>query len=284
MALPSTPTWLVTGCSSGLGLVLAQVALRAGHNVIATSRNPSKTHDVVKSITSHSNGRWIPLDVTSSDLTSVVSEATSLFGRIDVLVNNAGYSVLGALEDISDAAARAQFDTNVFGPLALTRAILPGLRAQGGGVIVNVSSIAGLSPMASSGLYAASKHALEAISESLASETAAFGIKVLIIEPGAFRTNFLQGSNAKFEDVSQAYKGGLAEAVLEKYRGADGKQGGDPEKACRYIFDAVVGQGDFKGKEVTRVMLGKDCHGRVREKVEKIRRDLETCENFETDL
>ncbi|KAL9110596.1 MAG: hypothetical protein Q9227_004954 [Pyrenula ochraceoflavens] len=288
MSLPPTPTWLITGCSSGLGLSLAQTVLSRGHNVIASSRNPSKTPEAVKSITSHANGRWIALDVTASpvELASKAKEAESLFGgRIDVLVNNAGYSILGALEDIPPEAARAQMDTNFFGPLALTNVVLPGMRARGTGVIVNVSSVAGQCPLPSSGLYAASKFALEAISESFAAEVAPFGVKVLIVEPGAFRTQFLASTNANFVESSEAYKEGPVGVTVGKYRSMDGKQGGDPEKACRYIVEAVMGEGEFAGgKEVQRLMLGADCRARVKAKVESLQRDMETCAVLQTDV
>lgn len=164
-------TWLITGCSSGIGLHLAKYALSQGHNVIATSRNPSKSPDLVKEITSSPNGKWIALDVTSplSDLQDAIAQAKKLFGSsgtIDVLVNNAGYGLLGAFEDISEDKFRLNFETNVFGTMKLMKAMLPGMRERGAGTIVNVSSIAGLVARPTCTSYAGSKYAVEGTSSS----------------------------------------------------------------------------------------------------------------------
>lgn len=238
-------TFLITGCSSGIGLALARECLRHGHNVIATSRNPSRTPELVAEIESSASGsgkgKWMKLDVTASqdEVTAVVKDAWRVFvggggtgsGGIDVLVNNAAYSVLGAVEDIDDDAVRAQFNTNFLGVLRVIRAVVPLMRererereraqtsprppgAEGprlfegtgtdngsvsGGrrtrrtrsTIVNISSLLGVATWPACGIYGASKHALEGASEALALELAPFNIRVLLFELGSFRTNFL---------------------------------------------------------------------------------------------
>ena len=138
-------------------------------------------------------GKWIPLDVTASNLEQNVKHAESLFGRIDVLFNNAGYAVLASIEDISDVAAHNQMEANFYGPFRIMKAVLPDMRARKSGTIMNISSAQGLCPSPVCGIYAAGKHALEGLSESLSFEVAPFGVHVLIVEPGAFRTNFSSG-------------------------------------------------------------------------------------------
>ena len=162
MAL-STPTWLITGCSSGFGYEIALAALRAGHNVIATSRNPSKTSDAVSAVTSEPNGKWLALDVTApqESINKTIAEAEFLFGAIDILVNNAGYSVIGPAEEIPEDVARKQYETNYWGPLKTIRAVLPSMRKRKSGTIVNVSSVAGMTALPTAAFYAGSKWALE---------------------------------------------------------------------------------------------------------------------------
>jgi NAD(P)-dependent dehydrogenase (short-subunit alcohol dehydrogenase family) len=156
-------TFLVTGSSSGLGLSFVRYVLSQGHNVIATSRNPSRTPDLVDEIEKSPKGRWLKLDVTApqATITDTIQSAAKLFGPIDVLVNNAGYSVMGAIEDMDEEKARVQFDTNYWGAMRCIKAVLPSMRGRKSGVIVNVSSIGGLQALATSGVYGASKFALE---------------------------------------------------------------------------------------------------------------------------
>lgn len=193
---------------------------------------------------------------------------------------------MGALEDIPESQARVQMDTNFFGPLRLMQAVLPGMRARSlvgrPSTIVNLSSVAGLNAVPTAGLYAASKHALEAISESLSKEVAAFGIRVLIVEPGAIRTQFLTSTNVNFTEPSTPYQSGVAGQTLETYKNMDGKQGGSPEKAAQAIFDVVMGTGRAQGKrKVLRLLQGKDCHQRVRAKVQNVIDDLEEMEDLD---
>ena len=158
-------TFLVTGSSAGFGLAFCRLILAKGHNVIATSRNPAKNQDLVDSINDDPSGRgrWIRLDVTSSQasITKTFAEASKIFGPIDVLINNAGYSVMGGVEDMDEEKARQQFDTNYWGVMRTIKAVLPTMRERRGGTIVNVSSIAGLNALATAGVYAGSKFALE---------------------------------------------------------------------------------------------------------------------------
>lgn len=272
------PTWLITGSSSGFGLEIARFVLKQGHNVIATSRNPNKTPDFVKEITSHPNGRWLALDVTSSkaEIEKVIQEGRKQFGSIDVLVNNAGYSILGAAEDIPEEGARQQFEVNFWGLVRTTQATLPLMRAQKSGTIVNITSIAGLNAQPTCAVYAASKFAVEGWSESLSKEVGPLGLRVLIVEPGAFRTRFLTKESAPVVAASEPYKSGPVQAVLDRFQDMDGAQIGDPVKAAQRIFEVVngVGMGEDK-KDILRLLLGPDCFTRAAESV-KTRQ-----ENFE---
>lgn len=156
-------TWLITGCSSGFGLALARTVLAHGHNVLATSRNPSKSPEAKAEIEKHPHARWLALDVCSpaKDIEAVISQASTIFGQIDVLVNNAAYAVLGAAEDVSEAMAKREFDTNYWGVLRVIKAVLPQMRERQSGTIVNMSSIAGLTGIPGASAYAASKWAIE---------------------------------------------------------------------------------------------------------------------------
>ena len=199
----STRTWFVTGASRGFGREWATAALERGESVAATARDTASLEDLADRF----GDRLLPLqlDVTDRDaVQAAVAAAHERFGRLDVVVNNAGYGQFGMIEEISEAEARAQFETNVFGALWVTQAVLPYLRAQGSGHILQVSSIGGISAFPNIGIYNASKWALEALSQSLAQEIADFGIKVTIIEPGAYSTDW-GGSSARHADPLPAY-------------------------------------------------------------------------------
>jgi NADP-dependent 3-hydroxy acid dehydrogenase YdfG len=189
----STHTWFITGASRGFGLLVAQEALRRGDQVIATARK-------IDGLTERLGGSArtalaVAVDVTDpNSIAAAVTEGLSRFGRIDVLMNNAGHGVLGAVEEVSDTTARAVFDVNVFGLLNVTRAVLPTMRAQRSGAILNLSSVAGQSASPGWGVYAATKHAVEAINAALHAEVAPLGIRVTAIEPGPYRTDFLDSS------------------------------------------------------------------------------------------
>lgn len=263
----SPKTVLITGSSSGFGLSLVHHFLNKGHNVIATSRNPSRTPDEVSAVDKHAsgNGRWLQLDVTSprDKIDSTIAEASKIFGPIDILINNAGYSVMGAVEDIDEAKAKTQFETNYWGVFRMCRAVLPSMRDRKTGTIVNVSSIGGLDCLATSGVYGGSKFALEGLSESLAHEVASFNIRVLIVEPGAFRTNFLSATAMQPHPASEPYKGTIVEKVNEIFKAMEGKQKGDTEKGVARIYDVVMGEGVGKGYEKwLRLPIGSDCFER----------------------
>jgi NAD(P)-dependent dehydrogenase (short-subunit alcohol dehydrogenase family) len=199
----STRTWFITGASRGFGREWATAALERGESVAATARDTASLDDLADRF----GDRLLPLqlDVTDRDgVQAAVAAAHERFGRLDVVVNNAGYGQFGMIEEISEAEARAQFETNVFGALWVTQAVLPYLRAQGSGHILQVSSIGGISAFPNIGIYNASKWALEALSQSLAQEVADFGIKVTIIEPGGYSTDW-GGASARHADPLPAY-------------------------------------------------------------------------------
>jgi NAD(P)-dependent dehydrogenase (short-subunit alcohol dehydrogenase family) len=229
--------WLITGASVGFGQALAKELVARGGRVIATARKLSS----VTALEASAPDRVLPLalDVTKSDdITAAVQAAERRFGRIDVLVNNAGYGFLSGMEEGSDAEARAQFDVNFFGLSSVTRAILPMMRRQQSGCIVNMSSVAGIFAMAGSTYYSASKFAVEGLSESLAQEVAPFGIRVLIVEPGAFRTEFFGRSLVKPSNPIKEYEElAVMRANMDKMNGL---QAGDPVLAAAAIIDAVM--------------------------------------------
>ena len=199
-----TPTWFITGASSGFGMAFARYALDRGYNVVATARSVRK----LDALAAQAPDRILvhKLDVTvPGDAEQAVTAAVRRFGRIDVVINNAGYGIIGAVEETPDAEFRAQMETNFFGALAVIRAALPQLRRQGSGAIVNISSLGGQLSFGGFGAYSASKFALEGMSESLAHEVAPFGIRVLIVEPGAFRTSFAADA-LKHMPVMDAYQ------------------------------------------------------------------------------
>src|SRR5271166_5467046 len=186
---PQPPVWLITGCSGGLGRALATHVLARGHRLVATSRKPTQLDDLVAR--HPETCRALALDVTEpSQVKAAIAQAVAAFGRIDVVVNNAGYGLVGALEELSDEQIARNLDANFFGALEVIRAALPILRAQHSGHIVNISAAAVISNYAGFSIYGAAKWALEGVSESLAAELKPLGIKVIIVQPGPFRTEF----------------------------------------------------------------------------------------------
>ncbi|RAH71914.1 putative short chain oxidoreductase/dehydrogenase [Aspergillus aculeatinus CBS 121060] len=268
--MASTPhVWLITGCSAGFGISIARAVLAHGHLVVATSRNPTKTPDLVEEIT-QKGGHWLTLDVTSpeEDIKKVVEKARDLYGHIDVVVNNAGFAVVSALEDVDESAIRAQFETNVYGLIKVTKSVLPIMRNSRSGTIVNMSSVGGLRALPAVSLYSASKHAVEAISEALALELSPFGIRVLLVEPGAFRTNFLGQNAVSYQPPSDPYLGTAVEKTQQYLHSENGKQPGDPEKAAERIYEVVMGEGMAKDKkQYLRLVLGNKAYENARLKV-----------------
>lgn len=259
-------TWFITGASSGLGLALAHHALRQGCNVVATARSTAK----LDALAAEAPDRVLVhrLDVTApGEAETALAAAHARFGRIDVLVNNAGYGIVGALEETPDSELRAQMETNFFGAWAVTKAALPLLRAQGAGAIVNVSSLGGQLSFAGFSAYSASKFALEGMSEALAGEMAPFGVKVLIVEPGQMRTAFA-GDALRHMPELDAY----AETVGPTRgfsRGMNGTQTGDPFKVGHAIDAALAAD-----ETPMRLQVGGDAVDMVRAHAEQMLADL----------
>ncbi|RAK81896.1 putative short chain oxidoreductase/dehydrogenase [Aspergillus fijiensis CBS 313.89] len=268
--------WLITGASSGFGALLAEAALKAGHRVIATARNPTKAAKDYPQVTAL-GGTWLPLDVTSKQTTLQVAQAIQDHGgRIDVVINNAGYGLVGSIEDISEDELDVQFQTNVYGVVRVTKAVLPLMRAQRQGTIVNISSIAGFTAGPSSAAYAMTKFAVEALSEALSTELDPFNIRILLVEPGAFRTNFIGSHRTPAAGLNEGYKDTPLAAAMGKWETFAGKQSGDPSKAVQRILDVIQLQGQGQGKEhLLRLPLGTDCFPRMVEKLESVKQNLE---------
>ncbi|OTA55851.1 NAD(P)-binding protein [Hypoxylon sp. EC38] len=277
----SSPVWFITGASNGFGLILALKALKAGHRVIGTVRNKTKSADAVKQIES-AGGQVIELDLNEPK--ESIDKKVKAVGQIDYLINNAGFFVLGAVEQVTAQEAQLQLQTNFFGPLYVIQAALPGMRSRRSGTIVNVSSIAAKDPRPTSGLYASSKAALEALSEALAHEVSAFNISVLIVEPGAFRTNFLAAYTPPTTTLPADYAGTVVEQASQAFASNNGKQIGDPEKGVDRIYEAVTGEGlagRLKG-EVLRLVIGRDALQRMRKTNDKFLEDLALQEDIAT--
>jgi NAD(P)-dependent dehydrogenase (short-subunit alcohol dehydrogenase family) len=237
MALNDNPVWFITGCSTGFGRELAQLVLRRGWRAVVTARDASRVQDLTQG--HEDRALALSLDVTSNDdIAAAVKEAESRFGAIDVLVNNAGYGYQSSIEEGDEAEIRAQFDTNVFGLAAMTRAVLPGMRARRRGHIVNISSQAGFIGYEGSGYYAATKHAVEGLSDALSKEVAPLGIKVTCVEPGPFRTDWAGRSLQQRRPTISDYQSTVG-ARLEATANYSGKQPGDPVRAVEAIVTAV---------------------------------------------
>jgi NAD(P)-dependent dehydrogenase (short-subunit alcohol dehydrogenase family) len=228
--------WFITGASTGFGRSLALEALARGGRVAATARDPGRLDPALKA-----SGRVLalPLDVTDpGQCRRAVDAALAAWGRLDVVVNNAGYGLLGAVEEIGDAEARRLFDTNVFGLLNVLRAALPAMRRAAAGHVVNIGSVGGLLARSGLGVYAATKFAVEGISEALHQELKPLGIGVTVVEPGPFRTDFSGRSLVDAAVVIDDYAK-TAGAWRAELRGKHGTQPGDPDKAARVIIDAI---------------------------------------------
>ena len=257
--------WFITGASSGFGRALAEVALERGDRVVATARNISTIADMV--VRWPSGAHVAELDVTKPDqIAKVIQESMDVFGRIDVLVNNAGYGLLGAVEECSEAQIRSNFEVNFFGALNVIRCVLPHFRAQKSGHVLNVSAAAAIANYPGFGIYGASKCALEGLSESLAAEGRAFGVKVTIVEPGPFRTDFISRSLDTVPSTLTEYEGSVGK-FGKLIASMDGKQPGDPTKAAQVMCEAVDSD-----RPPVRLVLGKYA-------IDKTRRMLAQREN-----
>ena len=265
--------WLITGCSAGFGRALAAAALAAGDRVVATARRPETLADLGAT-------RTAALDVTDhAQAGRVVAETVRELGRLDVVVNNAGHGSVGAVEELTLDELRALMEVMFFGAVAVTKAALPHLRARGSGTIVQISSMGGQVTMPGFGAYCAAKFALEGLSEALAAEVAPFGLRVLIVEPGAFRTEFGGGRMHRSRPIdAYAVSAGATRAAVD---GMDGSQPGDPAKAAAAILAAVGST-----EPPLRLALGNDAVDAIAAKHEQLRTDLSAWEKVSrsTDL
>jgi NAD(P)-dependent dehydrogenase (short-subunit alcohol dehydrogenase family) len=260
-------TWFITGASRGFGLLIARAALARGDKVVATARNPQS---VIEALGATPNLLALPLDVSDEAAAQAAArQAVERFGRIDVLVNNAGYGLLGAVEESSGEEVRKVYETNVFGLLNVTRAVLPVLRRQRAGHVINLSSVGGYAAYHGWGVYGSTKFAVEGISEALALELKPLGVHVTVVEPGFFRTDFLDASSlsstaARIEDYAETVGAmrGLAAQVNHQ-------QPGDPDK----LAAAMLVLADAPQPPV-RLQLGSDTVARVREKNSAVEREL----------
>ncbi|WP_084583311.1 oxidoreductase [Sphingomonas azotifigens] len=253
-------TWFITGISRGLGKALAQAALTRGDTVVGTVREG--VPDLVAG-----QGMLHVLTVDLTDKAAIAPAVRAAFervGHIDVLVNNAGYGLLGALEGATDAEFERLFAVNVFAPFAVIRAALPALRRQGSGHILNITSIAGRAPAGSSGLYSATKSALEGLTQSLAQEIAPFGLKATAIAPGAFRTDFLSDHSIRRSQGGEHYAQSVGTAVA-RLDAMAGRQIGDPDKAAAAILALVDA-----ANPPLHLLLGSDALRRAREKLDTV--------------
>jgi len=258
--------FFITGASRGLGATIAQAALAAGHRVVATGRNAEAT---ARALGGDSDRLLaLRLDVTQEDeAKAAVRAAVDRFGRIDVLVNNAGYALMGSIEETSDEEVRAQYATNVFGLLNVTRAALPVMRAQASGHVINLSSVGGYWSGASAALYCSTKFAVEGISEGLADEVAPMGIRVTIVQPGYFRTEFLAGNSVAWAaNEIPAYNNGSREFFEER----NGKQEGDPQKLAQAVLGVVASE-----NPPLRLPLGRDAVQVLESKLETLKQGLD---------
>lgn len=258
--------WLVTGASSGFGRAVTEAAVAAGDVVVATARHPEALDDLVSAHPDQVDA--VALDVTdAAAIPTVVGEVERRYGRLDVLVNNAGRGQVGAAEETTDDELRALFELHVFGPAALVRAVLPGMRARRRGAIVQLSSFGGQVAYPGFSAYSATKFALEGYSEALASEVGPLGIRVLVVEPGAFRTSFSGAGLVESAELPD-YTGtvGPTRAMI---KGIDGTQPGDPAKAAAAIVQAVTGP-----DAPLRLPLGSDAVDGIRAHADQQLADL----------
>jgi NAD(P)-dependent dehydrogenase (short-subunit alcohol dehydrogenase family) len=263
-------TWLITGSSSGFGREIATAALEHSDHVVATARRPEALDDLVASAPDRVLA--VPLDVTRPDqIDAAVAAAGERFGGVDVLVNNAGHGSVGAVEEIEMDDLRALMDTMFFGAVALTKAVLPQMRERRSGAIVQISSMGGQISPPGFGAYCSAKFALEAISESLATEVEPYGIRVLLVEPGSFRTEF-GGSRLQQSPVIDAYEQTVG-PNRSYITSVDGTQPGDPRKAAAAIVEALDAP-----EPPLRLALGDDAVDRIREELDRRRADLDAWE------
>ncbi|WP_298737384.1 SDR family oxidoreductase [uncultured Chitinophaga sp.] len=263
-------TWFITGASKGLGLTLVKQLLSLGHQVAATSRS---LDDLTKAVGEH-NTNFLALTAdlkTEASVSKAVNAAIARFGKLDVVVNNAGYGQAGGLEELSDKEARENFDINVFGALNVIRSVMPQLRKQRSGHILNISSIAGVTgAFPGFGVYCATKFALNGLTESLSAEVKSFGVKVTLIQPGYFRTSFLTSDSAKLPaNPIAAYKE-VREVEAFHMNEMNGNQAGDPEKAAAVMIKVTEDQ-----NPPLHLILGEDAYLLADAKFASVKSEME---------
>jgi NAD(P)-dependent dehydrogenase (short-subunit alcohol dehydrogenase family) len=267
----SSDVWFITGCSTGFGRELAKLVISRGYRAVVTARDLNKIRDLAAG----HEGRVLPLqlDVTSAaEVAEAVRKAEAAFSSIDVLVNNAGYGYLGAVEESDESEVRAMFEANFFGLARMIRQVLPGMRRRRRGSIVNISSIGGLVGFPGVGYYNATKFAVEGLSEALAKELAPLGIKVLVVEPGPFRTDWA-GRSLKKAALQIPDYAGTAAANVDRIAGGSGKQLGDPVRAGEAIIKAVESD-----DAPLHLVLGKMALDTARTKLDVLRREMDAWE------
>ena len=269
--LEKNAVWLITGCSKGLGRAIAREALKSGYRVVASARNPSAVSDLAREFPEAALAA--ELDVTKPNQAKAVIEAAeSRFGAIDVLVNNAGYGYLAAIEEGDDADVRALFETNIFGTWNMIKAVLPGMRRRGHGHVVNMSSVGGLTTFPGIGFYHMAKFAVEGLSETLAQEVAPFGLGVTVVEPGAFRTDFRGPSMKQSSTRLTAYEHTTGK-VRDSVFAGHGKQAGDPTLAAAAIINALE-----SNQPPMHLALGGDALDLIRRKMTALQHELDAWE------
>ena len=269
MEITNQPVWLITGCSTGFGRELAKLVLGRGWHAVITARNIDQIKDIPEGYPG--TALILALDVTDkSQVTAAVAKAEETFGKIDVLVNNAGYGYFSSIEEGEEEKIRAQFETNFFGLVNMIQAVLPGMRKQHQGHIVNFSSIGGIRAFMATGFYHATKFAVEGLSESLSQEVESLGIKVLLVEPGPFRTDWAGRSTSRTPVQLSDYEGTVGARMTVSQNGS-GKQQGDPVRGCKAIIDAVQ-----SGSHQLRLLLGEPAFKMALEKVDMLKQNFET--------
>lgn len=266
----SERVWFITGCSSGFGRELALAALHQGDKVVATARQPDSMADIAQGFGDRC--LLLPLDVTQqAQVTQSVAQALARFGAIDVLVNNAGRGFMASIEDAADPDVSSLFELNFFGLVRMTKAVLPSMRQRRSGHIVNITSTGGLVGRAGSGYYAATKFAVEGLSEALAQEVEPYGINVTIVAPSGFRTRF---PKAMFKGNMHDYETTAGERMNHVIRN-DGKQAGDPARAALAIIQAVSAP-----KPPLHLLLGNDAVETARKKFKTFETDIQAWESI----
>ena len=267
----TTKVWLITGSSTGFGRSLAEAVLKHGDRLIATARKPEQLDDLVKQYPD--TVKAMRLDVTQpQNVREAVDTAIKTFGRIDVLVNNAGYGLIGALEEVSDEQIQRNFDTILFGSINMMRAVLPIMRQQQSGHVINMSAIAGFSNELGFSIYGGAKFALEGVSEAVYGEVRPLGINVTIVEPGPFRTDFIGRSLDRAETSMEAYQDTVGK-FLQFLNQIEGTQPGDPDKAAQVIIQVVNAE-----NPPLRLVLGQYAYSKFRQKIEALTKELDEWE------